>query len=114
MVAPQTKAAVSETDSRPLSPVPDFSLELLSMLPNIEIVQILLDDWNKAQHKKLADIADILTTTDAYASGQDETDFFDYARATCHLAQFAIRSTRYLSLYTLHNDSIGFITYVCS
>ncbi|XP_034179837.2 uncharacterized protein LOC117604147 isoform X6 [Osmia lignaria lignaria] len=101
MVAPQIKVAVSETDSRPLSPVPDFSLELLSMLPNIEIVQILLDDWNKAQHKKLADIADILTTTDAYTSGQDETDFFDYARATCHLAQFAIRSTR------VHNEETG-------
>ncbi|XP_076174417.1 uncharacterized protein LOC143150204 isoform X2 [Ptiloglossa arizonensis] len=93
-LASQAKVGISEMDSRPLSPTPDFSLDSLNMPPSIEIVQILLDDWNKAQHQKLADIAGVLTATDIYANGQDDPDFFDYARATCHLAQFAIRSVR--------------------
>ncbi|XP_076395121.1 uncharacterized protein LOC100882720 isoform X2 [Megachile rotundata] len=92
-VVPQTKAAVSETDSRPLSPVPDFNLELLSMLPNIEIVQILLDDWNKTQPQKLADIAGVLTSADVYTNGQDNND---YTRTWCYLAPF--RSIR------VHNE----------
>ncbi|XP_053976246.1 uncharacterized protein LOC128875001 isoform X1 [Hylaeus volcanicus] len=93
-LASQAKVGICEMDSRPLSPTPDFSLDSLNMPPSIEIVQILLDDWNKAQHQKLADIAGVLTATDIYANGQDDPDFFDYARATCHLAQFAIRSVR--------------------
>ncbi|XP_076242087.1 uncharacterized protein LOC143184037 isoform X3 [Calliopsis andreniformis] len=93
-LASQAKVGIPDMDSRPLSPTPDFSLDSLNMPPSIEIVQILLDDWNKAQHQKLADIVGVLTATDIYANGQDDPDFFDYARATCHLAQFAIKSVR--------------------
>ncbi|XP_076678686.1 uncharacterized protein LOC143374415 isoform X2 [Andrena cerasifolii] len=93
-LASQAKIGIPDMDSRPLSPTPDFSLDSLNMPPSIEIVQILLDDWNKAQHQKLADIAGVLTAIDIYANGQDDPDFFDYARTTCHLAQFAIKSVR--------------------
>ncbi|XP_076630622.1 uncharacterized protein LOC143346430 isoform X2 [Colletes latitarsis] len=93
-LASQAKVGISGMDSRPLSPTPDFSLDSLNMPPSIEIVQILLDDWNKAQHQKLADITGVLTATDIYVNGQDDPDFSDYARATCHLAQIAIKSVR--------------------
>lgn len=62
------------------------------MPSSIEIVQILLDDWNKAQHQKLADIAGALTATEVDAA---DSNCYDYTRATCQLAQYAIRSVRY-------------------
>ncbi|XP_011875803.1 PREDICTED: uncharacterized protein LOC105566421 isoform X2 [Vollenhovia emeryi] len=91
-------AHTSGSDSPPLSPVLDFSSNSTAMPSSIEIVQILLDDWNKAQHQKLADIAGALTATEMDAAGQGDTNCYDYTRATCQLAQYAIRSVR------THND----------
>ncbi|KAK9306519.1 hypothetical protein QLX08_002885 [Tetragonisca angustula] len=91
----QEKVGMSEVDSRPLSPTPDLSLDSPNMLPSIEILQILLDDWSKIMkslRQKLSDVAGTQPSTDIYANGQE--DFFDYACATCHLVQSAIRSVR--------------------
>lgn len=88
-------AHTSGSDSRPSSPTLDFSSDSIAMPPSIEIVQILLDDWNKAQHQKLADIAGALTATEGDATGQSDSKCYDYARAACHLAQYAIKSVRY-------------------
>ncbi|XP_017793534.1 PREDICTED: uncharacterized protein LOC108575287 [Habropoda laboriosa] len=90
----QAKLGISEMESRPLTPTPDFSLDSLNMLPSIEIVQILLDNWNKAQHQKLAYIAGVLTAMDIYANGQDDPNFLEYVRTICQLAQFTIKSFR--------------------
>ncbi|XP_018316494.1 uncharacterized protein [Mycetomoellerius zeteki] len=94
-------AHTSGSDSPPLSPVLDFSSDSIAMPSSIEIVQILLDDWNKAQHQKLADIAGALTATEVDATGQGDSNCYDYTRATCQLAQYAIRSVR------THNDDSG-------
>ncbi|EGI63275.1 Uncharacterized protein C4orf8 [Acromyrmex echinatior] len=94
-------AHTSGSDSPPLSPVLDFSSDSIAMPSSIEIVQILLDDWNKAQHQKLADIAGALTATEVDAAGQGDSNCYDYTRATCQLAQYAIRSVR------THNDDSG-------
>ena len=97
----QEKVGMSEVDSRPLSPTPDLSLDSPNMLPSIEILQILLDDWSKIMkslRQKLSDVAGTQPSTDIYANGQE--DFFDYACATCHLVQSAIRSVRYLPQYS--------------
>lgn len=94
-------AHTSGSDSPPLSPVLDFSSDSIAMPSSIEIVQILLDDWNKAQHQKLADIAGALTATEVDAAGQEDSNCDDYTRATCQLAQYAIRSVR------IHNDDSG-------
>lgn len=75
-LASQTKVGMPDLDGRSLSPTLDFTLESLNMPPSIEIVQILLDDWNKAQHQKLADIAGVLTATDIYPNGQDDRSRF--------------------------------------
>ncbi|XP_018050001.1 PREDICTED: uncharacterized protein LOC108688316 [Atta colombica] len=91
-------AHTSGSDSPPLSPVLDFSSDSIAMPSSIEIVQILLDDWNKAQHQKLADIAGALTATEVDAAVQGDSNCYDYTRATCQLAQYAIRSVR------THND----------
>ncbi|XP_011647175.1 uncharacterized protein LOC105433514 isoform X2 [Pogonomyrmex barbatus] len=93
-------AHTSGSDSPPLSPVLDFSSDSITMPSSIEIVQILLDDWNKAQHQKLADIAGALTATEVDAADQGDSNY-DYTRATCQLAQYAIRSVR------SHNDDAG-------
>lgn len=89
-------AHTSGSDSPPLSPVLDFSSDSIAMPSSIEIVQILLDDWNKAQHQKLADIAGALTATEVDTVGQGDSNCYDYTRATCQLAQYAIRSVRYV------------------
>ncbi|XP_018392119.1 PREDICTED: putative uncharacterized protein DDB_G0293878 isoform X1 [Cyphomyrmex costatus] len=94
-------AHTSGSDSPPLSPVLDFSSDPIAMPSSIEIVQILLDDWNKAQHQNLVDIAGALTATEVDAAGQDDSNYYDYTRATCQLAQYAIRSVR------THNDDSG-------
>lgn len=88
-------AHTSESGSRASSPTFDFNSDSIAIPPSIEIVQILLDDWNKAQHQKLADIAGALTATEADAGGQD-----NYARATYDLAQYAVRSVRYVLAVT--------------
>ncbi|XP_012523732.2 uncharacterized protein LOC105829433 isoform X6 [Monomorium pharaonis] len=92
-------AHTSGNDSPPLNPVLDFNSD--SMPSSIEIVQILLDDWNKAQHQKLADIAGALTATEADVTGQGDSNCYDYTRTTCQLAQYAIRSVR------SHSDDSG-------
>ena len=89
-------AHTSGNDSPPLNPVLDFNSD--SMPSSIEIVQILLDDWNKAQHQKLADIAGALTATEADVTGQGDSNCYDYTRTTCQLAQYAIRSVRYVDV----------------
>ncbi|XP_025990924.1 uncharacterized protein LOC105193812 isoform X3 [Solenopsis invicta] len=94
-------AHTSGSDSPPLSPSLDFSSDSIAMPSSIEIVQILLDDWNKAQHQKLADIAGALTATEVDTAGQGDSNCYDYTRATCQLAQYAIRSVR------THNDDSG-------
>jgi len=86
-------AHTSGSDIQPSSPMIDFSSD--SMPSTIEIVEMLLDDWNQAQHQKLADIAGALTATEDI-SGQGDSNCYDYARATCQLAQYAIRSVRYV------------------
>lgn len=99
-ITSQEKVGVSEVDSRPLSPTPDLSLDSPIMPPSIEILQILLDDWSKvvkSLRQKLSDVTDAQPTTDIYTNGQE--DFFDYACATCHLVQSAMRSVRYFLLY---------------
>jgi len=71
----------------------------MAVSPSIEIVQILLDDWNKAQHQKLADIAGALTANEMDAGLGDcynKANCYDYARATCQLAQYAIKSIRHV------------------
>ncbi|XP_032672363.1 uncharacterized protein LOC116844645 isoform X6 [Odontomachus brunneus] len=86
-------AHTSENDSRPSSPILDFNSDSIAMPPSIEIVQILLDDWNKAQHQKLADIAGALTASEVDAVGQNDSN--EYTRITMrHLAQYAIKSVR--------------------
>ncbi|XP_072759086.1 uncharacterized protein [Anoplolepis gracilipes] len=87
-------AHTSGSDSRPLSPILDLNSDSIAIPSSIEIVQILLDDWNKAQHQKLADIAGALTATEIDAVGSADSICYDYARATCRLAQYAIRSVR--------------------
>ncbi|XP_011261886.2 uncharacterized protein LOC105254722 isoform X3 [Camponotus floridanus] len=87
-------AHTSGNDSRPLSPLLDLNSDSIAIPSSIEIVQILLDDWNKAQHQKLADIAEALTATEMDAVGPADSICYDYARATCRLAQYAIRSVR--------------------
>ncbi|XP_050448907.1 uncharacterized protein LOC126850218 isoform X5 [Cataglyphis hispanica] len=87
-------AHTSGSDSRPLSPILDLNSDSIAIPSSIEIVQILLDDWNKAQHQKLADIAGALTATEMDAVGPADSICYDYARATCRLAQYAIRSVR--------------------
>ncbi|OAD59262.1 hypothetical protein WN48_09528 [Eufriesea mexicana] len=90
----QAKVGVSEIDGRPLSPPTDLSLDSANMPPSIEILQILLDDWNKvvkSLRQKLSD-AGVQPATDIYTNGQE--DFFDYACATCHLVQSTMRSVR--------------------
>lgn len=83
-------AHTSGSGSRPLSPTVEFTTDSVAMPPSIEIVQILLDDWNKAQHQKLADIAGALTATEMMDSvEQDES-------ARSQLALYAIRSFRYV------------------
>lgn len=94
-------ADTSENDSRPSSPILDFNSDSIAMPPSIEIVQILLDDWNKAQHQKLADIAGALTANEVDAVGQSDSNCYDYTRITCHLAQYAIRSVRYVRLFKM-------------
>lgn len=90
-------AHTSGSDSRPISPILDLSSDSIAIPSSIEIVQILLDDWNKAQHQKLADIAGALTATEMeFAVGQSDSICYDYARATCRLARYAIRSVRYI------------------
>lgn len=89
-------AHTSGNDSRPLSPLLDLNSDSIAIPSSIEIVQILLDDWNKAQHQKLADIAEALTATEMDAVGPTDSICYDYARATCRLAQYAIRSVRYI------------------
>jgi len=92
-------AHTSGSDSRSLSPTLDFSSDPMAVSPSIEIVQILLDDWNKAQHQKLADIAGALTANEMDAGLSDcynKTNCYDYARATCQLAQYAIKSIRHV------------------
>ncbi|XP_014486001.1 PREDICTED: uncharacterized protein LOC106750284 isoform X4 [Dinoponera quadriceps] len=95
-------AGTSENNSRPSSPVVNFTSDSITMPPSIEIVQILLDDWNKAQHQKLADIVGALTASEVDAVGQKAYDCHDYTRITCHLAQYAIRSVK-----SNHDDSGG-------
>lgn len=76
------------SDSPPLSPTTDFNSDSIAMLPSIEIVQILLDDWNKAQHQKLADITGALTAIEADAIGQDSKyNSSDHRHATHHFGQ---------------------------
>ncbi|XP_026827256.1 probable serine/threonine-protein kinase DDB_G0282963 isoform X6 [Ooceraea biroi] len=90
-------AHTSGSDSRSLSPTLDLSSDSMAVPPSIEIVQILLDDWNKAQHQKLADIAGALTANEMDArlgDCYDKANRYNYARATCQLAQYAIRSIR--------------------
>ncbi|KAG6795262.1 hypothetical protein HZU73_09714 [Apis mellifera caucasica] len=92
----QAKVDVSEMDNRSLSPTPDLSLDSPDMPPSIEILQILLDDWSKvvkSLRQKLSDVAGAQPVTDIYTNGQE--DFFDYACATCHLVQSAMRSVKY-------------------
>ncbi|XP_016916773.1 uncharacterized protein LOC108000733 isoform X2 [Apis cerana] len=91
----QAKVDVSEMDNRSLSPTPDLSLDSPDMPPSIEILQILLDDWSKvvkSLRQKLSDVAGAQPVTDIYTNGQE--DFFDYACATCHLVQSAMRSVK--------------------
>lgn len=87
-------AHTSGSDSQPSSPMIDFNSD--SMPSTIEIVEMLLDDWNQAQHQKLADIAGALTATEVDVIGQEDPNCYNYARATCQLAQYAIRSVRYV------------------
>lgn len=94
-------AHMSENDSRPSSPILDFNSDSIAMPPSIEIVQILLDDWNKAQHQKLADIAGALTASEVDAVGQNDSNSYDYTRITCQLAQYAIKSVRYVHLFQI-------------
>lgn len=96
----QAKVGISDIDGSPLNPPTDLSLDSANMPPSIEILQILLDDWNKvvkSLRQKLSD-AGVQPATDIYTNGQE--DFFDYACATCHLVQSTMRSVRYLLLCT--------------
>lgn len=103
-LASQINVGVSEVDSRPLSPTSDFNLNSLNKFPSIEILQVLLDDWNKAQFQKLTEMAGVSTVADIYPNGQNDTDFVDYTRATCHLAQCANRSVRYSSFILFFDE----------
>ncbi|KAL0113937.1 hypothetical protein PUN28_011338 [Cardiocondyla obscurior] len=87
-------AHTSENDSPPLSPVLDFNSDSITMPSSIDIVQIMLDDWNKAQHQKLTDVAGALTASEVDVSGEDDSNCYDYTRTTCQLAQYAVRSVR--------------------
>lgn len=92
-------AHTSGNNSRALSPALDFNSESIPVPPSIEIVQILLDDWNKAQHQKLADIAGALTANEMDAGlseCRDKASCYDNARATCQSTQHAIRSIRHV------------------
>jgi len=86
-------AHTSRSDSPPLSPMLDINSDSIAMPSSIEIVQILLDDWNKAQHQKLADIAGALTATEEDVVGQRDFNCYHYTHATC---QAHVRSVRYV------------------
>ncbi|KAG7200591.1 hypothetical protein KM043_001150 [Ampulex compressa] len=85
---PDSEVDVPRTDGRVLSSTDEITLGKAStLLPSREIVQNLLDDWNKAQHLKSVDIAG--SSTEMCDRGQG-----DSAQATCHLAQQAVRTVR--------------------
>nr|XP_033341608.1 uncharacterized protein LOC117229303 [Megalopta genalis] len=67
-LATQGKVTISEMDSRPISPTPDFSLDSLNIPSTAEMVQILLHDWNKDQLYKVAETVDAISTA-IYANG---------------------------------------------
>lgn len=94
-------AHTTTNNSRPSSPVLDFTSDPVVMPPSIEIMQILLDDWNKAQHQKLVDITGALTANEVDTIRQNNSDRYDYTRITCRLAQYAIKSVRYVRLYKI-------------
>lgn len=87
-------AHTSGSNSRSSSPTSNSNSDSTAMAPSIEIVQILLDDWNKA-HQQSVNIAGALAATEMDAVGQDDSNCYDYARATCDLAEYAIKSVKY-------------------
>ncbi|KAK2575288.1 hypothetical protein KPH14_008139 [Odynerus spinipes] len=89
----QGKMSASGSDGRPSSPTPDFSLDSLSMPQCLEVVQILLDDWNKARHQKLVDIARALTVRHM-VTNENDPDSLAYAHTSDHLEQFAVKKIR--------------------
>lgn len=94
------KHGASSTDGKSSSPTPDFSSfssDSLNISQCLEVVQILLDDWNKARHQKLVDIARELTVRHMVAN-ENDPDSLAYAHASNHLEQFAIRRVRYVEI----------------
>lgn len=101
-----TTLGSSNADDRSSSPTPDVSLDTLNISQCLEVVQILLDDWNKARHQKLVKIARELTVRHMVVNDYD-SDSSAYAQASDHLEQFSIRRFRYVEIIFIV-DSIAY------
>ncbi|KAI4503097.1 hypothetical protein M0802_002141 [Mischocyttarus mexicanus] len=73
----QGKLSTSGIDGRSLSPTSDLTLDSHNIFQCLEIVQILLGDWNEARQKKLHDIPMEFTAGQLIPNKNDTIDSLD-------------------------------------
>lgn len=73
----------------------DLGFDGSSVPPIFEILQILLDDWNTAQHKKLADIVGGLSHPKTLINKDLYSESPADVQAAHQLAQLVLNSARY-------------------